>query len=144
MLYPLRSYPLPFPFPFSYYIALVRSICSYNKVVDSTLTSQTARQMASSQEFLAFRKSYNILVKSVDPDHLAPVLYSNGLLSRTAYEKTKASIISLQRVHIILKDLEKRILVNPLSFYELLDVLKNESPAMKAVGEKMQGYNNTK
>ena len=79
--------------------------------------------------------------KGVDPDSLVTILYSNERL--TPDEKSKATqrmLTDEQKLEELFKALEKRINTNPYDFHELVKALRSE-PAMKTVGDKLQGQN---
>ena len=77
--------------------------------------------------------------RGVDPDNLVTVLYSNFLL--TPEEKSKATQRTLthsQKLDEIFTTLERRVSVKPDDFHTLVRVLREE-PAIKAVGDRIQG-----
>ena len=92
-----------------------------------------------SAESRALRRSNTVFTRGVDPENLVTVLYSNFLL--TPEEKARAMKQTLtigQQLEEIFQSLERRVSTKPQDFKKIICALLAE-PALKAVGDEMQG-----
>ena len=92
-----------------------------------------------SVESRALRRSNTVFTRGVDPENLVTVLYSNFLL--TPEEKARAMKQTLtigQKLEEIFQSLERRVSTRPQDFKKIIRALIAE-PALKAVGDRMQG-----
>ena len=95
-----------------------------------------------SSEYKALRKSYDEFMKGADPSSLMAPLYSQDLL--TDEEKARALLdtqTNRKRLDEIFNVLTRRVRVEPKTFLLIMQTLKNV-PALKPMGEKMQGIFN--
>ena len=102
-------------------------------------TQHTHCGLGPSVESIVLRRSNTILTRSGDPENLVTVLFSKLLL--TPEEKAKVLQQSLtvgQKMEEIFQTMERRVSASPAHFHTLVQVLKEE-PAMRTVGETMQG-----
>ena len=97
--------------------------------------------MALSRESIALRKSNTVFKRAVDPDNLITVLYSNLLLTHEEkLNATQRTLTDDQKLEEVFTAMERRVSVTPGAFHKLVEVLRDE-PALKAVGDKIQGQN---
>ena len=92
-----------------------------------------------SAESRALRRSNTVFTRGVDPENLVTVLYSNLLL--TPEEKARAMKQTLtigQKLEEIFQSLERRVSTRPQDLKKIICALLAE-PALKAVGDEMQG-----
>ena len=98
-----------------------------------------ADHLGPSVESRALRRSNTVFTRGVDPENLVTVLYSNFLL--TPEEKARAMKQTLtigQQLEEIFQSLERRVSTRPQDFKKIIHALMAE-PALKAVGDEMQG-----
>ena len=98
-----------------------------------------ADNLGLSAESRALRRSNSVFTRGVDPENLVTVLYSNFLL--TPEEKARAMKQTLtvgQKLEEIFQSLERRVSTRPQDFKKIIRALMAE-PALKAVGDRMQG-----
>ncbi len=99
--------------------------------------------MDSSPEYKAFSKLFADLADSVDASTVAPLAFSRDLLSRNERDAaTNRMHTERDRMEVILKAVEKRILSNPQAFYTFVDLLEQEL-AFKSVVKKLNGMHMT-
>ena len=92
-----------------------------------------------SVELIALQRSSNVFCGGVDPNTLATKLRAKDLLTREEYKRaTQTAAVDDQRNNDILKALERRVSADSRVFHTVVSLLQEE-PALKAVGDKMQG-----
>lgn len=90
-------------------------------------------------ESIALCRSYTVFKRGADPDVVITMLYTELLL--TQEEKGRAmqrTLTADQQLDVVFECLEKRVSADPSVFHKLVKMLL-ENPALKAVGNKMQG-----
>ena len=94
-------------------------------------------------EFRALQKCNDLFTRSLDPENLAPVLYSRGLLTLQEKERaTQQTSTSSQKLDEIFKGMMRRVCVNPQCFKTILEALSEEQ-ANKFVAKRIKGNNIT-
>ena len=92
-----------------------------------------------SVELIALQRSSDVFCGGVDPNTLATKLGAKGLLTRQEYKRaTQTTAVDDQRNNEILTALERRVSADSRVFHTVVGLLQEE-PALKAVGERMQG-----
>ena len=94
-------------------------------------------------EFRALQKCNDLFTRSLDPENLAPVLYSRGLLTLQEKERaTQQTSTSSQKLDEIFKGMMRRVCVNPQCFKTILEALSEEQ-ANTFVAKRIKGNNIT-
>ena len=92
-----------------------------------------------SVELIALQRSSDVFCGGVDPNTLATKLRAKGLLTRHEYKRaTQTTAVDDQRNNEILIALERRVSADSSVFHTVVRLLREE-PALKAVGDRMQG-----
>ena len=92
-----------------------------------------------SVELIALQRSSDVFCGGVDPNTLATKLKAKGLLTRQEYKRaTQTTAVDDQRNNEILIALERRVSADSSVFHTVVSLLQQE-PALKAVGDRMQG-----
>ena len=92
-----------------------------------------------SVELMALQRSSDVFCGGVDPNTLATKLRAKGLLTRQEYKRaTQTTAVDDQRNNEILIALERRVSADSSVFHTVVHLLQEE-PALKAVGDRMQG-----
>ena len=92
-----------------------------------------------SVELIALQMSSDVFCGGVDPNTLATKLRAKGLLTRQEYKRaTQTTAVDDQRNNEILIALERRVSADSSVFHTVVHLLQEE-PALKAVGDRMQG-----
>ena len=92
-----------------------------------------------SVELIALQRCSDVFCGGVDPNTLATKLRAKGLLTRQEYERaTQTTAVDDQRNNEILIALERRVSADSSVFHTVVSLLREE-PALKAVGDRMQG-----
>ena len=92
-----------------------------------------------SVELITLQRSSDIFCCGVDPNTLATMLRAKGLLTREEYRRaTQTTAVDDQRSNEILIALERRVSADSSVFHTVVRLLQEE-PALKAVGDRMQG-----
>ena len=92
-----------------------------------------------SVELIALQRSSDVFCGGVDPNTLATKLRAKGLLTRQEYKRaTQTTAVDDQRNNEILIALERRVSADSSVFHTVVHLLQEE-PALKAVGDRMQG-----
>ena len=92
-----------------------------------------------SVELIALQRSSDVFCGGVDPNTLATKLRAKGLLTRQEYKRaTQTTAVDDQRNNEILIALERRVSADSRVFHTVVGLLREE-PALKAVGDRMQG-----
>ena len=92
-----------------------------------------------SVELIALQKCTGVFCGGVDPNTVATTLKTEGLFTSEEYERaTQTTATSHQRNNEILTALERRVSADSRVFHTVVSLLQQE-PALKAVGDRMQG-----
>ena len=92
-----------------------------------------------SVELIALQRSSDIFCGGVDPNTLATKLRAKGLLTIKEYKRAiQTTAVDDQRNNEILIALERRVRADSSVFHTVVGLLQEE-PALKAVGDRMQG-----
>ena len=92
-----------------------------------------------SVELIALQKCTGVFCGGVDPNTVATTLKTEGLFTSEEYERaTQTTATSHQRNDEILTALERRVSADSKVFHAVVRLLQQE-PALKAVGDRMQG-----
>ena len=92
-----------------------------------------------SVELIALQRCSDVFCGGVDPNTLATNLRAKGLLTRQEYKRaTQTTAVDDQRNNEILTALERRVSADSRVFHTVVHLLQEE-PALKAVGDRMQG-----
>lgn len=92
--------------------------------------------------YRAFRRSYTVFKKGVDPNSLVALLYSSFLL--TDDEKSRAlhaTKTDYEKLDIIFNALESRVVVQPDSLKKIIRAIGSD-PALEPVANVIQGNSN--
>ena len=92
-----------------------------------------------SVELKALKRSSDVFCGGVDPNTLATKLMAEELFTSEEYERaTQTTATNHQRNNEILTALERRVSADSSVFHTVVSLLQQE-PALKAVGDRMQG-----
>ena len=92
-----------------------------------------------SVELKALKRSSDVFCGGVDPNTLATKLMAEELFTSEEHERvTQIAATSHQRNNEMLKALERRVSADSSVFHTVVCLLQEE-PALKAVGDRMQG-----
>ena len=120
--------------------SLPRSVPVSQPTLDFPVPLRSSVQSGTkSVELIALQRCSDVFCGGVDPNTLATNLRAKGLLTHNEYERaTQTTAVDDQRNNEILKALERRVSADSRVFHTVVSLLWEE-PALKAVGDRMQG-----
>ena len=96
--------------------------------------------MAQSQESRALSKSAAKFRDGVDPSLIITRLYEKQLMMQPEWNKVNQKMLTEdERLDAVWKTLVRRVAVDASAFHSVVEILRNNEPALEKLGVHMQG-----